>query len=300
MQKFDPYRMWLGIPPREQPPNHYRLLGVGQFESDADAISNAADRQMAHVRSFQSGQHSKISQQILNELSTARVCLLNASKKAAYDAQLRAQAAPLETPPPLQSVPRPPQSVSPPPRSVPPPPPSTAVPPPPSEASAPPVSVPPPPSTAVPPPPSGASAPPVSAPPVALPKESVLDGITWTPYRWRRREHPLSTVLLVLFVLALGIGLVVWALSDMFDRSGAGSNGHNKNSGSYVTAPHSLGRADVRIGHRVAASAAGGDDVHCPGVAVSLYLSQFSQGYQQCFREQTSPSRGPFAWPSFC
>ena len=291
MEEFDPYRIWLGIPPEEQPPNHYRLLGVGQFESDADAISNAADRQMAHVRSFQSGQYSKISQQILNELSTARVCLLSESKKATYDAQLRAQASPVKTPPP-QSVPRPPQPVPPPPQSVPRPP--QSVPPPPRSVP------PPPPSTAAPPPPCEASAPPVSVPPATPPAEPAPAGVRRTSYRWRRREHPLSTALLVLFVLALGIGLVVWALSDLFDRSSAGSNGHNKNSGSNVTAPHSLGRADVRIGHRVAASAAGGDDVHCPGVAVSLYLSQFSQGYQQCFREQTSPSRGPFAWPSFC
>ena len=25
---FDPYYKWLGIPPEEQPPNHYRLLGI--------------------------------------------------------------------------------------------------------------------------------------------------------------------------------------------------------------------------------------------------------------------------------
>ena len=30
---FDPYYRWLGIPPGEQPPNHYRLLGVQLFEA---------------------------------------------------------------------------------------------------------------------------------------------------------------------------------------------------------------------------------------------------------------------------
>jgi hypothetical protein len=25
---FDPYHRWLGIPPQEQPPNHYRLLAL--------------------------------------------------------------------------------------------------------------------------------------------------------------------------------------------------------------------------------------------------------------------------------
>ncbi|MCH8046291.1 MAG: hypothetical protein IID44_21495, partial [Planctomycetes bacterium] len=42
---FDPYHSWLGIPPRHQPPNHYRLLGVQAFESDVEVIANAADRQ---------------------------------------------------------------------------------------------------------------------------------------------------------------------------------------------------------------------------------------------------------------
>ncbi len=29
---FDPYHKWLGIPPDEQPANHYRLLGLELFE----------------------------------------------------------------------------------------------------------------------------------------------------------------------------------------------------------------------------------------------------------------------------
>ena len=92
-EKFDPYRMWLGIPATEQPPNHYRLLGVGVFESDPDVISNAADRQMVHVRTYQGGKYSALSQRLLNELSAARVCLLDPKKKAEYDEQLRKQMA---------------------------------------------------------------------------------------------------------------------------------------------------------------------------------------------------------------
>lgn len=91
--KFDPYHQWLSIPPEEQPADHYRLLGLKQFESDPDVISSAADRQMAHVRSFQSGQHALISQTLLNEISAARVCLLNPGKKADYDSALRAEVA---------------------------------------------------------------------------------------------------------------------------------------------------------------------------------------------------------------
>ncbi len=80
----------MGSRKREQPPNHYRLLALDWFEDDPEVIEAAADRQMAHVRTYQSGRHSDDSQQLLNELAAARVCLLNPEKKAAYDAQLRA------------------------------------------------------------------------------------------------------------------------------------------------------------------------------------------------------------------
>jgi hypothetical protein len=86
---FDPYHRWLGIRPEEQPPNHYRLLGLSSFEDDREAISDAASRQMAHVRTYQLGPNAAESQRILNELAAAKVCLLTPEKKAAYDAALR-------------------------------------------------------------------------------------------------------------------------------------------------------------------------------------------------------------------
>ena len=85
-ESFDPYHKWLGISPRDQPPHYYRLLAIDLFESDEDVISAAADKQMAFIRSFQTGKDAQLSQKILNEISTARVCLLNAVKKAQYDA----------------------------------------------------------------------------------------------------------------------------------------------------------------------------------------------------------------------
>ena len=96
---FDSYHQLLGIPPAEQPPNHYRLLGIAPFEQDPDVISGAADKQMAHVRTFQTGKHSAESQTLLNELAAARIELLNPQKKAAYDQQLRQQNIP--PPPPV-------------------------------------------------------------------------------------------------------------------------------------------------------------------------------------------------------
>ncbi len=88
-QTFDPYYQWLGIPPHLQPPNHYRLLGLELFESNPEVIGVAADRQMAHVRLYQLGAYSDLSQKLLNELASAKVCLLMPERKAAYDAELR-------------------------------------------------------------------------------------------------------------------------------------------------------------------------------------------------------------------
>ncbi len=88
-QPFDPYHKWLGIPPAEQPPTCYRLLGIPLFESDPDVIDAAADQRMAHLRKYQTGVNSALSQQLLNEVASARIVLHSPEKKAAYDAELR-------------------------------------------------------------------------------------------------------------------------------------------------------------------------------------------------------------------
>ncbi|MBC8355609.1 MAG: LamG domain-containing protein [Planctomycetes bacterium] len=111
---FDPYHKWLGIPPAEQPPNHYRLLGLNLFESDPDVIENGSDRQMTHLRSFQTGPRMKECQRLLNEVAAARVLLLEAQKKAAYDQLLRATSVPAESPPNATAVPLTPASTLPP------------------------------------------------------------------------------------------------------------------------------------------------------------------------------------------
>lgn len=90
---FDPYHTWLGIPPREQPPNYYRLLGIDVFEPNGDVICHAADRQMAHLRTFQTSKHSAESQRLLNEVAAARHCLLDSARRSAYDAELRVRMA---------------------------------------------------------------------------------------------------------------------------------------------------------------------------------------------------------------
>lgn len=123
VDEFDPYRKWLGLRDPERPPNHYRLLGLELYEDDRDVIDSAADRQMAHVRTFASGPHAGLSQRVLNELSLARLCLIDPVKRAAYNAQLQARQS---TPPPApaspQSFSEPPPSPAPLPSPAPPPP----------------------------------------------------------------------------------------------------------------------------------------------------------------------------------
>ena len=135
--KFDPYHRWLGIPPKQQPANHYRLLGLELFEADAEVIHDAAERQMAHVRTYQLGPDVELSQRILNELASAKACLMDSPRKAEYDAKLRAtlQRSPAVVapppPPPSPTFPLPPQRIA-----TPPPPPPPRIPPPPPAVSA--------------------------------------------------------------------------------------------------------------------------------------------------------------------
>jgi uncharacterized protein (TIGR03067 family) len=89
MATFDPYHKWLGIPPADQPPNHYRLLGLNLFESDPDVIDVATEQRVAYLRQCATGQHIAESQKLLNEVAAARLCLLSAQKKRDYDQRLR-------------------------------------------------------------------------------------------------------------------------------------------------------------------------------------------------------------------
>ncbi len=94
---FDPYHKWLGIPPQDQPPNHYRLLGINRFETDPDVIDAAANQRMGYIQSCAAGPHIALSQKLLNEVAAARVCLLDPRRRGDYDAQLKKQFAPPKT-----------------------------------------------------------------------------------------------------------------------------------------------------------------------------------------------------------
>jgi sulfatase modifying factor 1 len=120
MSDFDPYYQWLGIPIQEQPASHYRLLGIPEFDGNVDIIKAAAERQTIYLRTLQAGEHAVLVAELLNEVSQARVTLLNADQKAEYDEELRKQQTPepvpepaaapipaIPTPAPLQNIPSP-------------------------------------------------------------------------------------------------------------------------------------------------------------------------------------------------
>ena len=94
---FDPYFEWLGIDPSEQPADHYRLLGLARFEANPQRIAQAADERMALVRTYQAGKHRDSTQRLLNELSAARVALVDPASKARYDADLARYLAQLDS-----------------------------------------------------------------------------------------------------------------------------------------------------------------------------------------------------------
>lgn len=91
---FNPYHKWLGIPPKDQPPTHYRLLAIELLESDREVIDAAANRLMTYLKALATGEDAEHSQKLLNEVAAARRCLLDPKQKAAYDAQLQDSAGP--------------------------------------------------------------------------------------------------------------------------------------------------------------------------------------------------------------
>lgn len=85
---LDVYKEWLGIPEGPRPPDHYQLLRLVQFEDTADKIRANYKKLNAHVRKYASGQYSTQSQELLNELAKAMLCLTDAERKKEYDQSL--------------------------------------------------------------------------------------------------------------------------------------------------------------------------------------------------------------------
>jgi len=90
-EPFDAYHKWLAIPTSEQPPNHYRLLGLPLFEADREVISAGAVQRMNWVRKFRKGPQAATAERLTQEITSVWACLLNAERKQKYDELFRQQ-----------------------------------------------------------------------------------------------------------------------------------------------------------------------------------------------------------------
>lgn len=86
--EIDVYKEWLGIPEGDRPPDHYQLLRLVQFEDEAEKIRNNYKKLNGHVRKYAAGKYSVRSQELLNELAKAMLCLTDAERKREYDISL--------------------------------------------------------------------------------------------------------------------------------------------------------------------------------------------------------------------
>jgi len=86
--ELDVYREWLGIAEAVRPLNFYQLLRLKQFEDQTAKIREHYRKMNAHVRKFASGDFAARSQELLNELARAMLCLTDLERKREYDASL--------------------------------------------------------------------------------------------------------------------------------------------------------------------------------------------------------------------
>jgi hypothetical protein len=85
---IDVYRDWLGVETPDRPLTHYQLLRLAPFEDDPAKVRARYRKMNAHVRKFSAGEFGQLSQDLLNELAKAMLCLTDARRKAEYDASL--------------------------------------------------------------------------------------------------------------------------------------------------------------------------------------------------------------------
>lgn len=90
-KELDVYRDWLGITETARPLNHYQLLRLDLFEDDPAKIRGNYRKMNAHVRKYAAGEYGAQSQELLNELAKAMLCLTDNLRKAEFDASLGRQ-----------------------------------------------------------------------------------------------------------------------------------------------------------------------------------------------------------------
>ena len=86
--QLDVYRDWLGIQETARPLTYYQLLRLKKFEDDPAKVRAHYSKMNAHVRKFAAGEFSRQSQDLLNELARAMLCLTDRKRKSDYDGEL--------------------------------------------------------------------------------------------------------------------------------------------------------------------------------------------------------------------
>ena len=88
MAKIDVYKEWLKIEATNRPLNYYQLLKFNRFVDDPKVIREQYRKQNAYVPNYATGHNIQESQELLNELAKAMLCLTDAERKAEYDHSL--------------------------------------------------------------------------------------------------------------------------------------------------------------------------------------------------------------------
>lgn len=86
---FDPYQLWLEIPPGDGPPDAYALLDIDRFEPNAQVIRDATQKRIGLVRARADWDQVAESRRVISELLSAQSTLLDEDRKRAYDASLQ-------------------------------------------------------------------------------------------------------------------------------------------------------------------------------------------------------------------
>ena len=87
-KNLDVYRDWLGIKETDRPLDYYQLLRLKRFEDDQDRVRRHYRKMHNHARKYATGEFSGASQELLNELARAMLCLADIRRKKEYDASL--------------------------------------------------------------------------------------------------------------------------------------------------------------------------------------------------------------------
>jgi len=87
-RSIDVYSDWLGITETSRPLDYYQLLRLSRFEDDQDRVRRHYRKMHHHARKYATGVFSEESQQLLNELARAMLCLTDLRRKSEYDESL--------------------------------------------------------------------------------------------------------------------------------------------------------------------------------------------------------------------